>query len=383
MQKQAPSVGRILVMVLFALSCFGLLLFLWLAFGGSDAAAGQGLPLHDPLPRGRRSSPRRPTCGSPASRSARSRRSPRTRRPASPTSIVQVDAKYAPITSDSRAMLRQKTLLGETYVEITPGRPAEPGGARRRQAARPQHHADGRARRDLPDVRPEDARRVRASGRRSSRPPRPGRGQDINDFFGILPPLVDQATKLLTILNEDEDDLSRLVSNTGRVFAALSARSDQLQGLIDEHEPRVRDDRRSATSSSRRPSSPSRPSSASRGCCSSAPPSSPRRPNPLIDELKPGRGRARADDGGARRVRARAQRADGGPRPGAERVRQGPAGRQQLPQGGHAVLRRAQPGARAAQPARPVPRRLPRRADVVLRERHRRDERHARTRAAS
>src|SRR6059058_3913822 len=34
MQKQAPSLGRILVMVIFALSCFGLLLFLWLAFGG-------------------------------------------------------------------------------------------------------------------------------------------------------------------------------------------------------------------------------------------------------------------------------------------------------------------------------------------------------------
>ena len=34
MQKQAPTVGRMLVMVGFALSCFGLLLFLWLAFGG-------------------------------------------------------------------------------------------------------------------------------------------------------------------------------------------------------------------------------------------------------------------------------------------------------------------------------------------------------------
>src|SRR5438067_7789889 len=35
MQKQAPTVGRLLTMVLFALSCFGLLLFLWLSFGGS------------------------------------------------------------------------------------------------------------------------------------------------------------------------------------------------------------------------------------------------------------------------------------------------------------------------------------------------------------
>src|SRR3712207_8195407 len=34
MQKQAPSVGRILVAVGFTLSCFGLILFLWIAFGG-------------------------------------------------------------------------------------------------------------------------------------------------------------------------------------------------------------------------------------------------------------------------------------------------------------------------------------------------------------
>ena len=34
MQKQAPTVGRILVMAIFTLSCFGLLLYLWSAFGG-------------------------------------------------------------------------------------------------------------------------------------------------------------------------------------------------------------------------------------------------------------------------------------------------------------------------------------------------------------
>src|SRR5690349_24669775 len=34
MQKSAPSIGRILIAVGFALSCFGLLLFLWVAFGG-------------------------------------------------------------------------------------------------------------------------------------------------------------------------------------------------------------------------------------------------------------------------------------------------------------------------------------------------------------
>ena len=34
MQKQAPSVGSILVAVGFTLSCFGLILFLWITFGG-------------------------------------------------------------------------------------------------------------------------------------------------------------------------------------------------------------------------------------------------------------------------------------------------------------------------------------------------------------
>ena len=42
MQKQAPSLGRIATMVLFALSCFGLLLFLWLSFGGPVPLKPQG-----------------------------------------------------------------------------------------------------------------------------------------------------------------------------------------------------------------------------------------------------------------------------------------------------------------------------------------------------
>ena len=42
MQKQAPTLGRLLTMVLFALSCFGLLLFLWLSFGGPIPLKPQG-----------------------------------------------------------------------------------------------------------------------------------------------------------------------------------------------------------------------------------------------------------------------------------------------------------------------------------------------------
>ena len=42
MIKQAPSIGRILTMVAFALSCFGILIFLWLSFGGSVPLQPEG-----------------------------------------------------------------------------------------------------------------------------------------------------------------------------------------------------------------------------------------------------------------------------------------------------------------------------------------------------
>src|SRR5918998_5799130 len=42
MQKQAPTLGRLATMVFFALSCFGLLMFLWLAFGGPTPLKPKG-----------------------------------------------------------------------------------------------------------------------------------------------------------------------------------------------------------------------------------------------------------------------------------------------------------------------------------------------------
>ena len=42
MQKQAPTIGRILAMVIFALSCFGILMFLWLSFGGPIPLQAKG-----------------------------------------------------------------------------------------------------------------------------------------------------------------------------------------------------------------------------------------------------------------------------------------------------------------------------------------------------
>ena len=228
MQKQAPSIGRILVAVGFTLSCFGLILFLWIAFGGPIPLKPRELPDHRLLPRGdpaRRSSP---TCGSAASRSARSRRSS-SRRPTSastartrprPRSRSSPSSRRSP--SDARAILRQKTLLGETYVELTSGtEPGDAGGAglARRGGQRLRRRGRGRRvdpggrharrqpdrggdpdRRDLQRARRGDADRRSSAGRRTPRSAIDGRGLDLNDAFGNLGPFLTDASDILDVL---------------------------------------------------------------------------------------------------------------------------------------------------------------------------------------
>src|SRR4051794_30820551 len=120
MQKQAPTFGRLLVMTLFALSCFGLLLFLWLSFGGTVPLKPKGYRVQVAFPEstqlGEFADVR--TAGVSIGK-VRSKRLD----PAGNRTLVdlELDRRFAPLHADARAILRQKTLLGETYVELTPG----------------------------------------------------------------------------------------------------------------------------------------------------------------------------------------------------------------------------------------------------------------------
>ena len=51
---------------------------------------------------------------------------------------IELDSRYAPIPDDTRAILRQKTLLGETYVELTPGTDEAPSRCPRAAPCRPR-----------------------------------------------------------------------------------------------------------------------------------------------------------------------------------------------------------------------------------------------------
>src|SRR3712207_4498547 len=120
MVKKAPSIGQIIAMVAFTLSVFGLMLFLWIAFGGVTPLKPQGYRLKAAFPEAavlvNEADVRMAgvVIGKVKSKEL-SEDGQRT------VATLELDDEFAPIPRDTRAILRQKSLLGETYVELTPG----------------------------------------------------------------------------------------------------------------------------------------------------------------------------------------------------------------------------------------------------------------------
>src|SRR3954471_17782938 len=113
-------------MVGFALSCFGLLLFLWIAFGGSIPLKPKGYRITASFSEATQLAKEADVriSGVPVGKVKTIEPDKQTGRS---DVVIQLDSRYAPLPSDAKAILRQKTLLGETYVELTPGsRSAKP-----------------------------------------------------------------------------------------------------------------------------------------------------------------------------------------------------------------------------------------------------------------
>jgi phospholipid/cholesterol/gamma-HCH transport system substrate-binding protein len=229
MVKQAPTLGRMLVMVGFALSCFGLLLFLWLAFGGP-------IPLS---PKGYRFT----TSFSEATQLAKEAdvrisgvsvgkvKQIQTESDGRSKAIIQMENRYAPIPKDTRAILRQKTLLGETYVELTPGDKATgmlpENGTLPASQVSPTVELDEIFR--AFDRKTRDAFQVWMQAQAGSFR---GRGADINDAIGNLGPFAVDTDVLLRILKAQQGDVRGVIRDTGTVFDALTARDSELADLI-------------------------------------------------------------------------------------------------------------------------------------------------------
>src|ERR671915_2138563 len=229
MQTSVPSLSKILTMVVFALSCFGLLLFLWLSFGGAIPLKPQGYRVQVAFPEATTLATEADVriAGVSVGKVRRLEVDGNRNRT---VATIELDRDFAPLRSDTRAVLRQKTLLGETYVQLAPGRSKEmvPEGGRLADAQVAEtvqldeifDSLDPATRKAFRGWQQDLAEGVR------------GRGQDFNDALGTLPGFAADGADVLAVLDSQEEALQRLVKNTGVTFAALTENEQQLQTLI-------------------------------------------------------------------------------------------------------------------------------------------------------
>ena len=120
MIKETPSPFRIVAMVVFALSVFGLLMFLWLSFGGSIPLRPKGYEVRVAFPEAATLAQEADV--RLAGVNVGKVKTKKLDKGAARTVVtLELKSQYAPIPKDTRAILRQKTLLGETYVELSQG----------------------------------------------------------------------------------------------------------------------------------------------------------------------------------------------------------------------------------------------------------------------
>jgi virulence factor Mce-like protein len=231
MQKQAPTLGRLLIMAGFALSCFGLLLFLWLAFGGPIPLKPKGYRFTVPFMQAGQLATEADVRISGVSVGKVKAIEP-DKRTGSSDATIELQERYSPIPKDTRAILRQKTLLGETYVELTPG--DKSSGTLPENGHLPAGQVSPTV--ELDEIfRAFDAK-TRAAFQtwlQQLALATQGRGRDISDAIGNLPPFAEDTTLLLKVLNAQQASVQGVVRDTGAVFDALSERDGQLRALIE------------------------------------------------------------------------------------------------------------------------------------------------------
>jgi ABC-type transporter Mla subunit MlaD len=258
MQKQAPSLGRILVAVGFTLSCFGLILFLWIAFGGPIPLAPESYRITAYFPEAAQlaqESDVRIGGVSVGKVKQIELADPEYRVNGKDTTAaeIEIEPEFAPISEDARAILRQKTLLGETYVELTSG--TEPGPEEAPVAlGSAANVSDAEA--DEAEAIPEGGslgvgqtqeatqideifNALDAETRESFQRWQANaaiaiqdRGLDFNDALGNLGPFLTDAADVIDILKRQRVALKGVVRDTGATFEALTEHNEALAGTI-------------------------------------------------------------------------------------------------------------------------------------------------------
>src|SRR5262245_79503 len=229
MRHQKITVAQLAAAIGFAFSCFGLLLFLWVSFGGPVPFKPEGYRVEVPFDEGTQLAVESDVRISNVSvgKVKDIELGDEGDQNGLAVATLEIDAPYAPIPEDTRATLRQKTLLGETYVELTPGSQSGPdieeGGSLPRAQVSNGVQLDEIFRTFDPRTRAAFQTWMQGAAVALN-----GRGADLNAALGNLDAFAQDGSKLLRILDTQKGAVSGFVRNTGVVFNALSERQGQL-----------------------------------------------------------------------------------------------------------------------------------------------------------
>ena len=230
MNTMAPSRTKIAVMIAFAASCVALLIFLWLSFGGSVPLVPQGYRISVEFQQAVQLGTQADVdiAGVPVGKVVGVGLDHRT---GLTRAVLQIDPKYAPRPADTRATLRQKTLLGETYVELSFG---NPHGAMLRDGAQlSQAHVQPTVDLDqILDTFDPKTRRAFQTWMQGDAVAFTARGQDFNNALAELFPFAHNVSGVLAVLQRDSSATSALFGDGAQVLDAISRNPAQLQGLI-------------------------------------------------------------------------------------------------------------------------------------------------------
>jgi phospholipid/cholesterol/gamma-HCH transport system substrate-binding protein len=230
MSKRAPSTAQLLVIVGFALSCFGILLFLWITFGGPTPFKAKPYEIKIPFKEATQLAEQSDVRISGVS-VGKVQKVDLAENGEDALAIVYLNDKYGPIPRGTRAILRTKTLLGETYVELTPGdpeRPELPDGA-----TLPAGQIAESV--QLDEIfRTFDARTRAAfqEWQRQGAIAIGGQGESFSMALAELEPTFREFDRLFRVLDTQRLAVRQLFSNGAVTFRALRGREGQLADLI-------------------------------------------------------------------------------------------------------------------------------------------------------
>jgi virulence factor Mce-like protein len=144
---------------------------------------------------------------------------------------LKLDKDVTPVYRDATVLVRQKTLVGENYIELTRGHTRAgrlPDGASlpvsRDQRAVPLD-------RILNSLDPKTRKHI-AGSLRSLGAGFDGRGQDVNRLAAAVQPTLSDGSQVTDVLDQQRRQVADVIDQAGVVFNAVGDRRDAMQTLI-------------------------------------------------------------------------------------------------------------------------------------------------------